>query len=451
MVKTLETERLILRKLSINDAKDAFKNWTSHEEVSKYMTWSTHKTIEDTKEWLKQVEKTYEENTGYEWGIVLKKTNELIGSIGVYLKKEFDNRYEIGYVLSKKYWRQGYTTESLKCVMDYLINEEKIKKFVGRHACLNGASGSVMQKAGFRYVKDEWYEKLDKSAVFETKTYYYDVYDNIEKPKKEDAKEIAKLVVSAWQDAYKGLLDAEYLKNLDVEKSTKRWEEEIEAKRNILIYKENGQILGVIKYGEDELLKCNGEIYVLYTNPEERRKGIGTKLLNNAKQELLKSGFKELTVWCLDGNRIGEIFYTKSGGDKTTKRVYNVNGIDVKENKFLFSLREKKQDRIILVYPSEEYKEQAIEYKKEHFEYGETKIHACSLWDKTDSYEEWLKMVRNNLNKETVSKDWTVDTTFFGVRETDNKIVGMIDIRHELNSDFLRNYAGNIGYRSKTN
>ena len=63
-----------------------------------------------------------------------------------------------------------------------------------------------------------------------------------------------------------------------------------------------------------------------------------------------------------------------------------------------------------------------------------------------DSYEEWLKMVHNNLKEETVSKDWTVDTTFFGVRETDNKIVGMIDIRHELNSDFLRNYAGNIGY-----
>lgn len=443
---TLETKRLVLGKLSTADAKDAFENWTSCEEVSKYMTWSTHKTIEDTKTWLKQVEKTYEENSGYEWGIMLKSNNELIGSIGVYLKPEFDNRYEIGYALSKKYWRQGYATERLKCVMDYLINKEKIKNFVGRHAKLNGASGSVMQKAGFRYIKDEWCEKLDKSAVFETKTYYYDIYDNVEKPKKEDAKEIAKLVISAWQDAYKGLIDAEYLNNLNIENATKRWKKEIESNNNIFIYRENSQILGIIKYGEDELLKSNGEVYVLYTKPEEKRKGIGTKLLNIAKQELLKSGYKGLTVWCLDGNTIGESFYTKSGGDKKEKRVYNVNGIDVKENKFLFSLREEKQDRIILVFPSEEYKEQAIEYKKEHFENGETKIHACSLWDKIDNYEEWLKRVHDNLNKETVSKDWTVDTTFFGVRETDNKIVGMIDIRHELNSDFLRNYAGNIGY-----
>lgn len=41
--KTLETERLILRPLTVNDAEEAFKNWTSDDEVSKYVRWSTHK------------------------------------------------------------------------------------------------------------------------------------------------------------------------------------------------------------------------------------------------------------------------------------------------------------------------------------------------------------------------------------------------------------------------
>ena len=49
-------------------------------------------------------------------------------------------------------------------------------------------------------------------------------------------------------------------------------------------------------------------------------------------------------------------------------------------------------------------------------------------------------------NKETVSKDWTISTQFLGVRERDNKIVGMVSVRHDLTTDFLKNYAGHIDY-----
>lgn len=446
----LKTERLILRKLNLSDAEDIFNNWGSDNDVSKYMIWNTHQSIDDTRKWLSEVEKTYRENLGYEWGIVLKETNELIGSIGVYLKEEFDNRYEIGYCLTKKYWKNGYATESAKCVMDYLINKEGIKRFIGRHAKLNGASGAVMQKCGFRYIKDGWYKKLDNSNIFETKIYYYDVYKNIKKPQVEDALEMARLIIAAWQQTYKGLIDDEFLKNMKEEESKKRWEQEIYENKNVLVYKENNEILGVIKYEEAESEKGCGEVYVLYVKPEEKRKGIGTKLFNTAEQELLKCGYKKMLVWCLNGNKIGENFYLKSGGEVKEKRMYTLNGLELEENKLTFKLREQKEDKIILVKPTKEYEKQAIEYKEEHYKNGENKIHACSKWDQMDDYDEWLELVKNNSNKETVDKNWTVDSTFFGIRETDGKIVGMIDIRHELNSDFLREYAGNIGYRSKT-
>ena len=444
--KSLETERLVLRKLNVKDVEEIFNNWGNDDVVSKYMTWSTHQSIEDTQQWLKEIEKTYKENLGYEWGIVLKGTNELIGSIGAYSKEEFNNRYEIGYAMSKKYWRKGYTTESLKAIMEYLIKQEGIKGFIGRHAKLNGASGSVMQKAGFRYIKDGWYKKTDNSSIYENKIYYYNVYDNVEKPKIEDSLEIAKLVISAWQATYKGLIDENYLKNMDENAATDRWEKEIKENKEILIYRENNQILGVIKYGEEENIGKDGEIYVLYVKPDKKRNGIGTKLLNSAKQELLKDGYKNMVVWCLDGNKIGENFYLKSGGKKKKARQYNVNGIDVNENELVFKLREQKEDKIILVKPSKEYEKQAIEYKEEHFKNGEIEIHGCSLWDKTENFDQWLNQLQNNSNKETISKDWTVSSTFFGVRELDNKIVGMIDIRHELSCEFLREYAGNIGY-----
>lgn len=104
------------------------------------------------------------------------------------------------------------------------------------------------------------------------------------------------------------------------------------------------------------------------------------------------------------------------------------------------------KDKIILVKPEKSFEKQAIEYKQEHFRFGEQKIHACSTWDRMDSYDEWLELLEKQSKWETMINDWTVHTTFFGVRECDKKIVGFIDIRHELTNDFLRNYAGHIGY-----
>ena len=115
---------------------------------------------------------------------------------------------------------------------------------------------------------------------------------------------------------------------------------------------------------------------------------------------------------------------------------------EVNEVGLEFNLREE----IVLVKPSKEYEKQVVEYKKEHFYNEEYIIHACSRWDKLENYDEWLKLLEDCSKKETVPKDWTVTTQFLGIRKNDNKLVGMISIRHTLTTDFLRNYAGHIGY-----
>ena len=103
-------------------------------------------------------------------------------------------------------------------------------------------------------------------------------------------------------------------------------------------------------------------------------------------------------------------------------------------------------DEIILIKPTKEYEKKMIEYKNEHIKYGENKIHACSLWDKMNDYNEWLDLLEEQSSHETLNDNWTVHTNFLGIRKSDNKIVGMIDVRHELTNEFLRNYAGHIGY-----
>lgn len=169
----LETERLVLKRFTLDDAEEVFNNWTSDDEVSKYVRWSTHKSIEDTNQYLETVMEKYE-NDGYEWALSLKDTGELIGAMVAFVNPE-DNRYELGYNIARKHWRKGYTTEALKRVMEYLVNDVGIRKFRCAHATLNPASGAVMQKVGFKYVKDDYVEKFDKSEEFETRVYYLDI------------------------------------------------------------------------------------------------------------------------------------------------------------------------------------------------------------------------------------------------------------------------------------
>lgn len=98
---------------------------------------------------------------------------------------------------------------------------------------------------------------------------------------------------------------------------------------------------------------------------------------------------------------------------------------------------------IKLIRPTLEWKEKALEYRAEHFNHGEMIINGSELLDKTDSYEEWLKSVTDNILPETVNPDWVVTDTFFAVDENE-RIVGIIDLRHTLN-DFLKDF-GNSGY-----
>lgn len=74
-------------------------------------------------------------------------------------------------------------------------------------------------------------------------------------------------------------------------------------------------------------------------------------------------------------------------------------------------------EEIILVFPKEELEVRAMEFKKEFLDCGERIINGSFKLDYVDDYAEWLKIIRNNLKKETVNPKWVVSTTFFAVRK----------------------------------
>lgn len=98
---------------------------------------------------------------------------------------------------------------------------------------------------------------------------------------------------------------------------------------------------------------------------------------------------------------------------------------------------------IKLIRPTIDIKEKALAYRQEHFDNGEMIINGSELLDKTESYEKWLISVTNNMSIDTVNPTWVVTDTFFAVDEND-RIVGIIDLRHTLNA-FLKDF-GNSGY-----
>jgi len=98
-----------------------------------------------------------------------------------------------------------------------------------------------------------------------------------------------------------------------------------------------------------------------------------------------------------------------------------------------------------LQLPRLQHKTAAERFKSEFLEMKEPVIYGSALFDQMD-FESWLIHNKNNRHKSTVLSDWVAATTFFAVRKRDGKIVGMIDIRHSLEHDFLASYGGHIGY-----
>lgn len=106
-------------------------------------------------------------------------------------------------------------------------------------------------------------------------------------------------------------------------------------------------------------------------------------------------------------------------------------------------------EKFYLVVPSLERKDEAIEYINEFYKYN-SPIHGTGSLDreleKGNTYEQWLEnSLKMHDSKYASEKGLVPSYTYFLIREDDNKIVGMIDLRLGLN-DYLRNIGGHIGY-----
>ncbi len=148
--QTLETKRLILRRAELRDAKAMYDNWASDPEVTKYLTWPTHTSIDSAHNILSIWTAGYEEDNFYQWMIVPKKLGQPIGTISVVHSRDKIASAEIGYCIGRKWWHQGIMPEALQAVMDYLFDQVGMNRIEACHDVNNPNSGRVMAKCGMR-------------------------------------------------------------------------------------------------------------------------------------------------------------------------------------------------------------------------------------------------------------------------------------------------------------
>lgn len=146
-MKTLETERLILRQFTEDDLDDLFE-YAQSPNVGPNAGWAPHKTKEDTAKILKMF---IEENEV--WAIVEKKSNKVIGSYGLHNDRKRNNSKAkmIGYVLSEKFWGNAYVPEATNRVLEYAFNELDLNIISVYHFPFNERSKRVIEKCGFKF------------------------------------------------------------------------------------------------------------------------------------------------------------------------------------------------------------------------------------------------------------------------------------------------------------
>ncbi|ALD20531.1 GNAT family N-acetyltransferase [Hymenobacter sp. DG25A] len=166
----VETDRLIMRELLPADAPGMFE-MDSDPEVQRYLGNKPVLTIEQSRELIALVRQQYVDNGIGRWAVVEKDTGNFVGWSGLKLMagptNGRTNYYDLGYRFLRRYWGQGYATETARASVQYGFNVMQLPLICGIADVQNLASNQVLQKAGLRFqqtfdlegVPHHWYQR----------------------------------------------------------------------------------------------------------------------------------------------------------------------------------------------------------------------------------------------------------------------------------------------------
>ena len=167
---TLETERLLLRRVEMSDAKDLLI-LRSDERMMKYIDRPRQKEIEDAEKLIQVFEDLLGKNEGINWGITLKGNSQLLGTICFWKLQLENDRTEIGYMLHADFHRQGIMQEAMTLVLKYGFEVLKLHSIEANVNPENIASIKLLEKNNFvreAYFRENYFYngKFLDSAIY---------------------------------------------------------------------------------------------------------------------------------------------------------------------------------------------------------------------------------------------------------------------------------------------
>ncbi len=159
----LQTPRLLLRRFTMADAQPMFDLWCNDPQVTRFLSWGPHGSIDNTKRLLKSWQQRYEDTMFYNWCIEFEGLP--IGGIDLIMRSVKSLRAELGYCLSNRYKGRGIVTEAACAVLTYAFETVGLHKICAKHDVENPASGRIMQKLSMR---QEGYVRLDAERLHGT-------------------------------------------------------------------------------------------------------------------------------------------------------------------------------------------------------------------------------------------------------------------------------------------
>lgn len=158
-IPTLQTDRLTLRRMKPSDAKDMYE-YAKRSDVTEYLLWEPHVCLEQTQDYLHFLQTRYRTGDFYDWAVIDKAQNKMIGTCG-FANLDFpNNKAEIGYVLNPAFWGQGIAAEAVRVVMEFAFMELNVHRVEARYIAGNERSRRVMEKCGMKF------EGIAKSSMY---------------------------------------------------------------------------------------------------------------------------------------------------------------------------------------------------------------------------------------------------------------------------------------------
>jgi RimJ/RimL family protein N-acetyltransferase len=143
--RTWETSRLRAKPAAVEDAPVVFDEYASDPQVAKYMTWTPHRSVTETEDFLGRCERVWSDGSAYPWSLWRKQDGAFVGLLEIRVTPGAVN---LGYALVRRWWRQGLMSEALLPVVQWALAQPTIDRVWATCDVENLASARLLERVG---------------------------------------------------------------------------------------------------------------------------------------------------------------------------------------------------------------------------------------------------------------------------------------------------------------